>query len=67
MADHITTYGGTHFTPVNPDINGIHITDIAHSLSLTCRGNGHVKTFFLLGSTVSTARWKLKPESIPKE
>lgn len=49
MADYITTYGGTHFTPVNPDINGIHITDIAHSLSLTCRGNGHVKTFFSVG------------------
>ena len=46
MADHITTYGGTHFTPVSPDSNGIHITDIAHALSLTCRGNGHVKTFF---------------------
>lgn len=46
MTDHITTYGGTHFTPADPDINGIHITDIAHALSLTCRGNGHVKSFF---------------------
>ena len=49
MADHITTYGGTHFTPTSPDINKIHIKDIAHALSLTCRGNGHVKTFFSFG------------------
>lgn len=49
MADHITTYGGTHFTPASPEINKIHITDIAHALSLTCRGNGHVKTFFSVG------------------
>ncbi len=49
MADHITTYGGTHFTPTSPDIDKIHITDIAHALSLTCRGNGHVKTFFSVG------------------
>lgn len=49
MADHITTYGGTHFFPTSPDINKIYITDIAHSLSLTCRGNGHVKTFFSVG------------------
>ena len=49
MADYITTYGGTHFIPTKPDINGIHITDIAHALSLICRGNGHVKTFFSVG------------------
>lgn len=49
MSDYITTYGGTHFVPVNPDINTIHITDIAHALSLICRGNGHVKRFFSVG------------------
>ncbi len=49
MSDHITTYGGTHFTPVKPDPNCIHITDIAHALSLICRGNGQVKTFFSVG------------------
>lgn len=49
MADHITTYGGTHFEPTEPDIRKIHITDIAHALSLLCRGNGHVKIFFSVG------------------
>lgn len=46
MADYITTYGGTHFTPLKPVAEEIHITDIAHALSLICRGNGHVKYFY---------------------
>jgi hypothetical protein len=49
MADHITTYGGTHFYPTDPKPEDIHITDIAHALSLICRGNGHVKSFYSVG------------------
>lgn len=49
MPDYITTYGGTHFIPVNPEPDKIQITDIAHALSLICRGNGHVKHFFSVG------------------
>lgn len=43
---HITTFTGKHFDPTMPDAELIDIRDIAHALSLTCRGNGHVKTFF---------------------
>ena len=43
---HITTFTGKHFDPLEPDASLIDIRDIAHALSLTCRGNGHVKTFF---------------------
>ncbi|MBO5303091.1 MAG: hypothetical protein J6A92_03475 [Lachnospiraceae bacterium] len=43
---YITTYTGKHFDPLQPDIELLDISDIAHALSLTCRGNGHVKTFF---------------------
>ncbi len=46
---HITTYTGKHFDPMKPDKNTIDIRDIAHALSLTCRGNGHVKNFFSVG------------------
>lgn len=49
MPDYITTYNGTHFTPTAPEAKDIHITDIAHALSLVCRGNGHVKQFFSVG------------------
>ncbi|MBQ7776209.1 MAG: hypothetical protein IJ379_09835 [Lachnospiraceae bacterium] len=49
MADHITTYTGIHFEPTEPDADKLNIQDIAHALSLICRGNGHVKTFFSVG------------------
>ena len=46
---YITTYTGKHFDPTKPDMSLVDIRDIAHALSLTCRGNGHVKTFFSVG------------------
>jgi 5'-deoxynucleotidase YfbR-like HD superfamily hydrolase len=49
MADYITTYTGIHFIPTAPSIEAICIKDIAHALSMICRGNGHVKTFFSVG------------------
>lgn len=49
MPDYITTYKGTHFYPLKPRKEDIHIEDIAHALSLICRGNGHVKHFFSVG------------------
>ena len=48
MSD-ITTYTGKHFNPVHPDMTQVDIHDIAHALSLICRGNGQVKTFFSVG------------------
>jgi len=44
--EHIITYTGEEFTPIDPDINQIHIEDIAHSLSLLCRAGGHIDYFF---------------------
>lgn len=46
---YITTFTGKHFDPTSPDMSLVDILDIAHALSLTCRGNGHVKTFFSVG------------------
>lgn len=45
----IKTYIGKWFDPMEPNIESIDIRDIAHALSLTCRGNGHVKRFFSVG------------------
>lgn len=45
----ITTYTGKSFDPTAPDASVFDVRDIAHALSLTCRGNGHVKTFFSVG------------------
>ena len=46
---YITTYTGKHFDPTAPDASLFDIQDIAHALSQTCRGNGHVKTLFSVG------------------
>ena len=43
MSNCITTYTGKHFDPTQPEKERICIDDIAHALSLLCRGNGHVK------------------------
>lgn len=45
----ITTYTGKHFDITNMDPAAIGIEDIAHALSLICRGNGHVRTFYSVG------------------
>jgi len=44
--EHIVTFLGEKFTPLDPVIDQIHIEDIAHSLSLLCRANGHIDRFF---------------------
>lgn len=49
MPDCITTYTGIHFDPLAPTPERLEIRDIAHALSLLCRGNGHVQTFFSVG------------------
>ena len=49
MADYIATYTGLHVVPTDPKQGDFRIEDIAHALSLICRGNGHVKTFWSVG------------------
>ena len=43
---YITTVTGKHFDPMNPTEQEIDIFDIAHALSLICRGNGHIRFFY---------------------
>ncbi len=49
MGNYITTYTGIHFELVDPKPDMIRIEDIAHALSLICRGNGQVRTFWSVG------------------
>ena len=42
----ITTYIGKNFDPLNVDESLLDIKDIAHTLSLICRGNEHVQHFY---------------------
>lgn len=47
--DHIKTYTGIYFNPLEICSEHIAIRDIAHSLSLQCRGGGHIRHFFSVG------------------
>lgn len=44
--DWIQTYTGKRFYPLEPDADLICIKDIAHSLSMQCRFNGHTAKFY---------------------
>lgn len=46
MSDHILTYSKIKFYPLDPIECDIHIEDIAHSLSLMTRANGHFERFY---------------------
>lgn len=42
----LQTYSGLQFYPMDPDPNAVELHDIARSLSMQCRYNGHVKEFY---------------------
>lgn len=45
----INTYSGILFDPLECKDEDIQLIDIAHALSLLCRGNGHVCFFYSVG------------------
>ena len=45
----ILTFTKKMFDPLHPDVALIDMEDIAHSLSMLCRANGHFKTFYSVG------------------
>lgn len=63
---YITTYTGKHFDPAKPEPEKIDIQDIAHALSLTCRGNGHVRTFFSVGQHCINCATEAEARKLPK-
>ena len=45
----IKTFTGVMIDPLRPEPEKLRIADIAHSLSMLCRANGHFKTFYSVG------------------
>lgn len=50
MTDYISTYSKLKFRPLEPVADDIRIEDIAHSLSMLCRANGHYDSFYSVGA-----------------
>ncbi len=63
----ITTYTGKSFDPLNVDESLLDIKDIAHALSLICRGNGHVQHFYSVAQHSLACAKEAKERGYSKE
>lgn len=46
VGDWISTFSGGRWYPLDPRVDEVRIIDIAHSLSMLCRYNGHCQYFY---------------------
>ena len=63
----IITYAGIWINPLEPKSEAIDIRDIAHALSLVCRGNGHVKYFYSVAQHSISCYMEAKARGYSKE
>nr|WP_288543903.1 phosphohydrolase [uncultured Faecalibacillus sp.] len=63
----ITTYTKKNFDPLNVDESLLDIKDIAHALSLICRGNGHVQHFYSVAQHSLACAKEAKTRGYSKE
>lgn len=63
----ITTYTKKNFDPLNVDESLLDIKDIAHALSLICRGNGHVQYFYSVAQHSLACAKEAKTRGYSKE
>gem|GEM_PF-217146 len=63
--EHITTFSGEDFTPLFPNVDQIHIEDIAHALSMMCRANGHFTRFYSVAQHSINCANEAKAQGLP--
>jgi hypothetical protein len=61
VGDWIQTFTGRQFWPLDPRADEIDIADIAHSLSMQCRYNGHCKRFYSVAEHSVQVCWSASP------
>ena len=61
--DCIQTYTGKRFSPDDPRPENLDIRDIAHSLSLLCRYNGHCQAFYSVADHSVRVSHQCPPEA----
>ena len=59
--DWIQTFSGRQFWPLDPRVDEIDIRDIAHSLSMQCRYNGHCTKFYSVAEHSVHVCWAATP------
>jgi hypothetical protein len=60
MRASIATYNGVEFFPLAPRYEDIYLQDIAHSLAMSCRYNGHSRYFYSVAQhCVQVGEWLL--------
>ena len=60
--DWIQTYTGKRFYPFDPKPDEVDLEDIAHSLALSCRFNGHCSDFYSIAQHSVIVSQIVKPE-----
>ena len=45
----MNTFSGKKFDPMHMNSEDVSLEDLAHALSLLCRGGGHLKYFYSVG------------------
>src|SRR5699024_5216695 len=64
---HMTTYSGKEFNPLQPNKADILTVDIAHALSMICRANGHCRNFYSVAQhSINCAKEAEKRNYSPK-
>ncbi len=64
-ADSIITYSKIEMNPLDPKPEDIEIKDIAHSLSLMCRANGHINHFFSVAQHSINCAYEAEKRNYP--
>lgn len=60
--DWMLTHRGEQFWPLDPRVDELDISDIAHSLSLQCRYNGHTRRFYSVAEHSVLVSHSVAPE-----
>lgn len=62
----MNTFTGKKFDPLNMTTEDVSLEDIAHALSLMCRGGGHLKHFYSVGQHSINCMKEAKARNYPK-
>jgi len=63
--DFIITFSKQKFSPLKAKAEEIQIVDIAHSLSLMCRANGHIRHFYSVAQHSLNCSFEAKERGLP--